>query len=288
MNPIDKLHTHHQKLVGKIRELAERAGKDAADASLLLSYCNEFLVSHAEAEEVTLYTADDDANFVNGLIREHKEIKQSLDAIDASFGAGKPEDVSRESDMFIELLNKHFEQEEKVLLPRIGGKISTADLEALINEAHEIEAEKKKADLWSLFENDHRRIDLNMAGFRRSAGNREEMLAYYAKAGRQLLKHIELEEADLFPAFSRHASPQQRSPLQVMIAEHREITSYISNPGAPAGEQALFREVEALTGKLAVHNKKEEIMLYPMINRSIPRGERYDLFRKCLEQMEKV
>lgn len=288
MDPIDKLHAHHQKLIGKIRELAERAEKDAADASLLLSYCNEYLVSHAEAEEVTLYTADDDAQFVNRMIREHKEIKQSLDAIDASFGAGKPEDVSRESNLFIDLLNKHFEQEEEVLLPRIGGKVSSGELEALIIEAHEIEAEKKKADLWSLFENDHRRIDLNMAGLRRTAPDREEMTRYYSKASAQLLEHIELEENELFPAFGRHATPQQRGPVQVMIAEHRDITSYILKPGEPEDGETLLQKAEALTGKLAVHNKKEELILYPLINRTIPRGERYEVFRKCLEEMEKV
>lgn len=288
MDTIEELSAHHKKLIGTIRDLVERSKEDPADTSLLLTYCNEYLISHAEAEEVTLYTADDDRDFADQLIREHKEIKQSLDVIDASFAGGRDHDLAREADAFIVLLNKHFEEEENVLMPKIRMKMPEGELEALIAEAHEIESEKNKADLWSLFENDHRRIDLNISRACSSAGNTPEFMRFYAKIRTQLFKHIELEENELFPVFSTYATPEQTGPVKVMIMEHAEIKSYISTPDGLADPQELLHDIEELAGKLAVHNKKEELILYPLINRSIPRGQRFEVFRKCYEELKGV
>lgn len=288
MNTLDRLSAHHKELIGTIRDLVERAKADTADTSLLLTYCNEYLISHAEAEEVTFYTADDDADFANRLIREHKEIKQSLDAIDASFTGGASQELAREAKAFMTLLDRHFEEEENNLMPRLKAKMPEQELEALIAEAHQIEAEKNKGDLWSLFENDHRRIDMNLARVRGSEGNPEAMNELYSKARAQLLKHIELEEGELFPAFGAHASPEQMGPVRVMIAEHKEMTPLIPAPGELADPKKLLDNLGALTGKLAVHNKKEELILYPLVNRSIPRGERFEIFKKCYGELVKV
>ncbi len=288
MKPVEKLHAHHEKLINTIRSLANRAKEDPADASLLLSYCNEFLVSHAEAEEVTLYTADDDANFVNNMLHEHKEIKHSLDVIDAAFSRGDSPAVVSEVNNFMALLNKHFSEEENTLMPRISKKISEQELESLIEEAHQIEAEKKKADVWSLFEYDHKRIDLNISQMQNSKGNVDKIKKCYSKIRSQLLKHIELEETLLFTSFGEHATLDQMGPVQVMIAEHREIASYISTPADRLDEAALSGNLQGLVSKLAVHNKKEELILYPMINRTLPRREREKVFKESFEELTKV
>ncbi len=283
MTPTEKLHAHHEKLIGTIRALAERMKVDPADASLLVSYCEEYLVSHAEAEEVTLYTADDDTDFVNHMIHEHKEIKHSLDVVGTSFGRGDLNALDSESRNFMALLEKHFNEEENTLMPRISAKISQQELQALIDEAHQIEAEKKKADVWSLFENDHKRIDLNITLARNSRGDIEKAKLFYSKVKRQLLKHIELEETVLFPAFGEQASDNQMGPVHVMIEEHREITSLIRIPDGRVGEKALLENIDALAAKLAVHNKKEELILYPLINRTLPRADREKVFKECFE-----
>jgi hemerythrin-like domain-containing protein len=288
MTTTEKLHAHHEKLIGTIRALAARTKEDPADASLLISYCNEYLVSHAEAEEVTLYVADNDSDFINKMIREHKEIRHSLDLIDSSFSREDSSAVIKEVNTFIELLNKHFEEEENVLMPRLSGKLSTQELESLITEAHQIEAEKKKADMWALFERDHKRIDTNITQLRNFQGESGKMGGYYTKVRKQLLKHIELEEAVLFTAFGEHASTGQMGPVQVMIAEHRDITSVISKQPEGLDERTLPGLIDLLIARLAVHNKKEELILYPLINRTLPRGDREKVFRECYEGLSMV
>lgn len=288
MSPQEELHAHHQKLIGTIKELAERAERDPAEASLLLSFCNEYLVSHAEAEETTLYAAHDDPEFINNLIVEHKEIKHSLDDIDISFSKGESEVVRVEVEKFVRNLIKHFAEEENTLIPEISVKLSEEELESLIGEAHRIETSRKKADLWSLFEYDHRRIDLNIAGLRNTFQDKEKATANYVRVRAQLLKHIELEETVLFAAFARHASQEQMGPVHVMTGEHKEITSLISASGDSVTSEQLRKNTVELTGKLAVHNKKEELILYPLINRTIPIEERAEIFRECYEGLASV
>ncbi len=288
MTPTEKLHAHHEKLIGTIRVLAERTANDQADASLLLSYCNEYLLSHAEAEELTLYKADDDTSFVNNMVREHGEIKHSLEVISKAYDKGDSVAIASEVRNFIAFLNKHFAEEEDTLIPRISKKITQQGFESLITEAHQVEAEKKKADVWSLFEYDHKRIDLNMSRMRKSTGNLDAARRFYSKAKAQLLKHIELEETLLFTAFGEHASREQMGPVHVMIAEHREITSLISPPADSLNEGTLTSNVDALIGKLAVHNKKEELILYPLINRTLPRGDRDKVFKECFDGLAGV
>lgn len=288
MSPLEKLHAHHENLINTIRSLVDRVKETASDASLLLSYCNEYLVSHAEAEEVTLYAADDDANFVNNMIHEHKQIKHSLDTIDAAFFHRQTQPLISEVSNFMTLLNKHFQEEENTLMPRLSKKHSEQELQSLIAEAHKIEAGKRKSDVWSLFEYDHKRIDFNISNLQNSKGAAERMKSLYSKIRDQLLKHIELEESILFTAFGKHASPNQMGLVQVMISEHREITSYISTPADHQDLTKMSDDIQNLIAKLAMHNKKEELILYPMINRTLPQEERERIFKKCLDQLMKV
>lgn len=286
MNPQERLHDHHEILINNIRSLAERTSGTPSDVSLLLSYCNEYLVSHAEAEETTLYTASERTSFKDSMIHEHKEIKHSLDVIDGAFSRGEAEEVKRETRNFIALLNKHFSQEEDVLMPEISAKLSQQELEALISEAHQIEFEKKKSDVWSLFEYDHRRIDANFSSL--AGVDREEGMALYSRARQQLLKHIEMEETVLFAVYRQYAAANQMGPVEVMIAEHQEISSLISVPADRIDYEKMMSNAGILAGKLAVHNKKEELVLYPMINRTIPRRDREKIFKECYEALASV
>ncbi len=288
MGPLEKLHTHHEKLINTIKSLAERAIADPADTSLLLAYCNEYLVSHAEAEEVTLYTAENDAEFINSMIHEHKDIKHSLDVIDAAFSRGEGETLTTEIRNFFAVLIRHFNEEEEKLIPRISTKISEQEMESLISEAHVIESERKKSDVWSLFEYDHKRIDLNISRLRNSVVGSGETSERYRKMRTQLLTHIELEETVLFPAFAEITSPDHLGPVNVMIQEHQVITSYLPSPADREANAKALETLVDLIGRLAVHNKKEELILYPMINRELPRAEKERVFKECLNKFMTV
>lgn len=288
MTPAEKLHTHHEKLIGTIRDLAARTKSDNAEASLLVSYCSEYLISHAEAEEVTLYKADTDTEFVDNMIREHREIKDALDAIGSAYGKGDSSRIISGTDKFITLLDRHFGEEENTLMPKLSQRLTQETLEAIITEAHQIEAEKKKSDVWLLFEEDHKRIDFNISRLRKAVGSAEDAEGHYSKVRAQLLKHIELEETVLFPGFGQHAAPGQTGPVQVMIAEHREITSVLVKAGDSLGNREFGAHIDSLVGMLAVHNKKEELILYPLINRTLPASDRAKIFKECFEGLAAV
>ncbi|HUI29955.1 MAG TPA: hemerythrin domain-containing protein [Candidatus Acidoferrales bacterium] len=287
MSSLEKLHTHHSQLIGAIKSLADRAKETPTDASLLLSYCEEYLVPHAEAEELTLYAADDDLKFVNDMIREHKEIKHGLDMIEATFGHGDVQLLRSQIDDFLVLLGKHFSEEENILIARLGKKLSEQELDSLIEKVHHMEKERKKSDVWSLFELDHRRIDLNISSLR-AAPEQRSATRLYSKTRAQLLKHIELEETLLFPSFGDHATPEQMRPVRVMISEHREIVSCISTPADKTDVKTIHGILNQLIGKLATHNKKEELILYPLINSTLPHEDRYKIFKGSLEQLQTV
>jgi iron-sulfur cluster repair protein YtfE (RIC family) len=269
MSSLEKLHTHHEKLITTIMSLAEQSKRVPSDTSLLLSYCNEYLVSHARAEETSLYAADDDSKFVNHMVQEHKEIKHNLDVIEAAFSRGEFQSLSSQIDGFTNLLKNHFDEEENVLMPKLDKKLSRQEFESLIEKTHLIETEKKESDIRSLFELDHKRIDLNISKLLDSK-DEETIRSLYSKVRAELLKHIELEETLLFPTFGEHGDPGQMGPVQVMISEHREIVSHISAPPEIVDSTAIPAILQTLIGKLATHNKKEELILYPLINRTIP------------------
>ncbi|MGC8594663.1 MAG: hemerythrin domain-containing protein [Candidatus Kryptoniota bacterium] len=288
MNAFELLHKHHQELMRDLQLYVDRVVQDAADASLLLSYSNEYLISHAEAEEILLYSADEDKDFINGLIREHKEIKQGIDVIDGAFSRGDVEHVVTEAKYFMELLLKHFGVEENQLLPHLREKLSDEDFQKLIEESHAVEFEKRRSDVWSLYEYDHKRIDLNLSRLKREDLDTDRAVRLYAKLRAQLLTHIELEESVLFPAFIDIAPPEQHGPIQVMIDEHRVITSYISAPSEKLDIRVFLDGIDNLGGKLATHNKKEELILYPMINRSLPKKHKIEVFRESFKKFVQV
>ncbi len=283
MTPTEKLHVHHEKLIGTIRNLVERTKSDPADASLLVSFCSEHLVAHAEAEEVTLYRADTDTEFVEKMTHEHREIRDSLEAIGSATGRGDSAGIISQTGNFIAILERHFGEEENTLMPKLSKMLAPEELEALIKEAHEIETEKKKSDVWLLFEQDHKRIDINISRLAKTEGDKESSRSLYAKVRAQLFKHIELEETVLFPMFGEYAAPGQAGPVQVMIAEHREITSLLVTAGDSLDEESFAGHLGSLVGKLAVHNKKEELILYPLIKRTLPPAERAKAFKECFE-----
>jgi uncharacterized protein (DUF2249 family)/hemerythrin-like domain-containing protein len=96
-----------------------------------------------------------------------------------------------------------------------------------------------------------------------------------------LLRHIRMEEEVLFPAFEELTGFGAAGPTTVMRIEHIEIQSvldrmcgWIASPGDPAGFRAMTSQLEAVLGG---HNEKEEHVVYPMTDRSLPPHQRAEL-----------
>ncbi|HEY9165254.1 MAG TPA: hemerythrin domain-containing protein [Candidatus Kryptonia bacterium] len=288
MNPHEKLHAHHEKLIRTILQLADLTVENPPDASLLLSYCGEYLLPHADAEEITLYAASNDKKFVQDLVLEHVELKHVLGLIHRGLTTRDVVMITTEAHNFTSLLKSHFDEEETCLMPALEKYLKPEQFQSLIETAHRLEAEKKRSDLTALFELDHKRIDMNISYVIDPVRSGGKIREHYSSFRKQLLKHIELEETVLFPAFEESTKTGGAGPVQVMIQEHKVIVSLISDPPDQMKESEITATTKSLISRLVVHNKKEEMILYPMISGKLTGTERGEIFRVCFEGFRSV
>ena len=139
----------------------------------------------------------------------------------------------------------------------------------------------------SYYEVDHDRLDELFKEFqqlKRTDFTKAKQVFRQFKYGLQ--RHIIWEEEILFPLFERKTGMTRGGPTFVMRMEHRQIGAYLEaihdkvrsqNPESDAEERAL---IEALLS----HNRKEEQILYPMIDQTIDVSERSSVF----EEMDKL
>jgi uncharacterized protein (DUF2249 family)/hemerythrin-like domain-containing protein len=131
---------------------------------------------------------------------------------------------------------------------------------------------------------DHDRLDGLMETVRGlvASGTMGEAARRFAEFRTGLLRHIRLEEEVLFPAFERATGLSESGPTTVMRAEHAEIKGIldrISEGFAASGMTASRFESlrDSLVAVLGGHNEKEEQILYPMTDRSLPPSARKEL-----------
>jgi len=119
--------------------------------------------------------------------------------------------------------------------------------------------------LAAALEREHHEIDEGIAAFAASPRNPQPL----ARAIRALRRHIYLEEEFLFPLLGE-AEPALRAPVFVMLREHAQIWNTLDalerEPGGSTGH-ALRRQ---LTSQLLHHNLKEERVLYPRADDTLP------------------
>jgi regulator of cell morphogenesis and NO signaling len=147
--------------------------------------------------------------------------------------------------------------------------------------------ESKARTVQEMFAADHDRLDSLFAEFRRLkrfdyAKAKENFKEF--KIGLQ--RHIIWEEQILFPAFEKRTGMRDTGPTAVMRAEHRQI-----GDGLEAIHEKVRRadpnsdlEEEALLQVLSQHNQKEEMVLYPTLDRMLSEGE----VTAAFEAMEKI
>ncbi|MBI3999494.1 MAG: hemerythrin domain-containing protein [Candidatus Omnitrophica bacterium] len=135
----------------------------------------------------------------------------------------------------------------------------------------------------SFFQKDHERLDRFFDEFQAvkacdAIGARE----HFENFRRGLEQHMTWEEDILFPLFESKTDMKGSGPTQVMRWEHEQMRKLIKNLQEKIKGEALGDDDQeaALIESLARHNRKEESMLYPMVDRLITPEERQAVLRK--------
>jgi len=139
------------------------------------------------------------------------------------------------------------------------------------------------------FEQDHDRIDelfRQFQQFKKSDFPRAKESFVSFKFGLQ--RHIVWEEEILFPLFERKTGMTQGGPTSVMREEHRLIKHYLEaiHEKVKALDPQSDQEEQRLLHALTVHNQKEELILYPAIDRTITQEEAQSVFEQMKELPE--
>lgn len=86
---------------------------------------------------------------------------------------------------------------------------------------------------------------------------------------RRITTHIEIEETLLFPEFEERTGMSKGGPSVVMRAEHRMMEQLFAEMRQAIGAKdgvAYQTAARAMIELLQVHNRKEEMMMYPMLD----------------------
>lgn len=134
---------------------------------------------------------------------------------------------------------------------------------------------------------DHDRLDATLAtGLAAAAGGDWEQANACVQAFRLgLLRHIDIEEKMLFPAFEERTGMRHGGPTQVMRMEHEGIQECVAGIVSSAERHdadELMRWHANLLGVLVEHNMKEEQILYPGIDRVLDDADRAQMVTDML------
>lgn len=140
-----------------------------------------------------------------------------------------------------------------------------------------------QTSITSYFEADHERLDglfKTFQSLKRTDFPKARQAFVDFKTGLQ--RHIVWEEEILFPVFEAKTGVRDQGPTSVMRLEHREIGAALEavhrkvkdkNPESDGEETGLI-------SLLSDHNRKEEVILYPAIDRLLNPAELEEIFRK--------
>jgi iron-sulfur cluster repair protein YtfE (RIC family) len=281
---------HHRRLIGAIDNLAKRVEDDILNTPELLTYLWEALIPHARGEEVTLYkraeTLPGGHALVGPMIDEHETIVQRLGELGLLFERKEDAEFQKTLHFLLQLIHEHFQKEEGVLTPLLQQHLGPEEFGTLIEEAHRVERQAKPSDIQRFMGIDHQRINRLIELFSAHKGrDLTQATELVTRARAALLRHIRWEEELLFPAFEDKTHLRETGPTVVMRQEHVRIKAAVEQivgmleSGMSAGLEAAEQE---LAGVLTVHNRKEETILYPMINKSLSASERSELLDKLV------
>lgn len=118
---------------------------------------------------------------------------------------------------------------------------------------------------------EHRKIDEGIERFVAQPSSTEDHEPLTAAIA-ALRRHIYLEEEILFPALSADGGAGLVAPIFVMLREHAQIWQTLDEleRGAVAGTSDGLQLCHQLLVQLQHHNMKEERILYPEADRTLP------------------
>lgn len=119
----------------------------------------------------------------------------------------------------------------------------------------------------AMMSEDHRHLEVLFEEIVKSAreGEHATMRGEWQRFEWELTSHMELEEQEILPAFSR----DHLAEAQAIRDEHARIRAGLTEMGIELDLHCLRAErVEAFIGLLRAHAKREEALLYPWASHS--------------------
>jgi iron-sulfur cluster repair protein YtfE (RIC family) len=131
------------------------------------------------------------------------------------------------------------------------------------------------------FEADHARLDGLFESYRHAKrSNIAQAKEFFKEFKFGLQRHIVWEEQILFPLFEEKTGLFHAGPTEVMRQEHRLIGMYLEAVHEKVRNRDPNSDNEdfALLSALAIHNQKEENILYPALDRLLSDEEKATAF----------
>jgi len=148
-------------------------------------------------------------------------------------------------------------------------------------------ANTQSPNIMDCLQADHARLDglMNDTKTVLASGDTESAGVFFGQFRKGLLKHIDIEEGSLFPAFENATGMRGGGPTAVMRSEHAEIKKILGEMETLfSGAAPDFKTFDALRSALVAiltdHNEKEEKVLYPMCDRVIDVAGRQEIVSK--------
>lgn len=137
-------------------------------------------------------------------------------------------------------------------------------------------SEAGRGELGEFYHRDHERLDLLWAEFLSLRTKDADGARRIFEAFRQgLERHMAWEDELLFFEFARRVDDRGKLVATLLTWEHqglrRWLARLVSHLGATDGEFDL--ECVAFAGMLAGHNRREETLVYPLVNRLLTAQE---------------
>jgi hemerythrin-like domain-containing protein len=133
---------------------------------------------------------------------------------------------------------------------------------------------------------EHRRLDQLWDETQEALANDSspKLLARLEAFEQTLRQHIADEEEVLFPCFEERTGMRPGGPTVVMRMEHRQMEALLRELMLTISEGSdsfhVFERVNAFSALMDGHDKKEEGVLYPMMERAFGGAERRALLAK--------
>lgn len=140
------------------------------------------------------------------------------------------------------------------------------------------------------FKTDHERLDALFLQFQASQkDNPSKTKEYFREFKSGLERHIFWEEELLFPLFEKAVGMSESGPTTVMRYEHEGLCETLGNIHSKVRSGRFGAEAESamLMAALSEHNRKEESILYPMIDKAVTEKDRDEIFNKMKSFPEK-